>query len=172
MPRMRTSPPRPGLPPVVTPGRRLSTSLTELSPKRSMSSLPMMIFAAVDARRWSVSLLEPITSTRPNEGNSLVLCLSVVLTGLVCADFSLASGVAAVCAKAGRHVNKAASATVRRANAPIDSGGRVKANRGFRESRQTLQALPARAGHHQSGAPSKLRSCFPPAPWHLVWVRV
>ena len=53
---MRTPPPpRPGGPPMVTPGRRLRTSLMLVSPLRSSSSRPYTIFAAVDRRRVSVS---------------------------------------------------------------------------------------------------------------------
>lgn len=53
------APPRPGAPCMVTPGSRLSTSPTVLSPKRSISSRPTTILAAVDRRRSSVSLARP-----------------------------------------------------------------------------------------------------------------
>ena len=65
---MRTAPPRPGRPPSVTPGRRLSTSLTLLSPMRSSSSRPITILAALDSRRTSVSLAVPMISTRSSAG--------------------------------------------------------------------------------------------------------
>src|SRR5512134_1162354 len=59
MPRMRGAPPRPGGPGIVMPGRRFSTSSVLLSPKRSISSRPITIFAALDWRRCSLSLLRP-----------------------------------------------------------------------------------------------------------------
>jgi hypothetical protein len=51
---------------MVTPGKRLSTSPKVASPCFSISSRPMTIFAAVDSRRVSVSLLRLLRiSMRP-----------------------------------------------------------------------------------------------------------
>ena len=60
----RIAPPRPGRPWIVTPGSRCRTSPSVESPKRSISSRPTMILAAVELRRsWTSSGRLPVICT-------------------------------------------------------------------------------------------------------------
>ena len=72
-PRIRTPPPRPGLPPKVMPGMRFKTSPILESPCFSISSRPITILLAVDSRRCCVSLSRPLViSTLPMSATGAV----------------------------------------------------------------------------------------------------
>ena len=62
MPRIAGGPPRPGRPPVVTPGRRRITSPKFESPYCSISSRVMMILEADESRRSVVAVRRSLTS--------------------------------------------------------------------------------------------------------------